>query len=400
MYWSVRADVEERLGHLQDALASLNAAALLQETSRILARRSTLKTSLGDFEGARADLERAMALDPEEGELYRLWSTLHRFVPDDPIFAQMQDLAQRLPADAPAQVGFDFALAKALDDLGDYQSAFEHLMRANRAVRKAFPFDIRGREQEVRSYQRSFATFKARAYQLKQPSSYAPIFITGMPRSGTTLAEQIISSHAHVSAGGEVARFYRRMVETVGDPARGALQMTPERVAALAHRYEGDMLTRMHMGKRRTGKSLQTIMYAGTVLAALPHAKIIVVTRDPNATALSLLKQKFRPGKQLFSYALSDIRRYQTTFNEMVSYWSAKLPQAIKVGAYEDIVSDPEAVTREMLAFADLAWDDACLSPEKNERAVKTLSSVAVRAPISQGPRDHWKNYAPYLGTP
>lgn len=391
---SLRAEVEEKLGRVEDAIKTLTRALDQDQNASLLARRAVLFQGRGQFDEARDDLATAIRLRPGEGELYRLLSSQHKFEKNDPLLEQLRHYAGRAPVDSPNYMGFLFAEAKALDDLAEFDLAFAKLGEANGAMRKQYPYKISTRLNTVRNYKKSFETFDAKAHQSTGALDYAPIFITGMPRSGTTLVEQIISCHAHVQAGGETARFHPHMIDTIGNPALGKVVLSPQRVSLLGQRYRAEMLKHLHIAKRHTDKSLQSALYAGPIHAALGKAKIIVVTRNPNATALSLFKHVFRPGKQLYSYNLDDIRIYQKSFDEMVQFWQDRLPGLILTVAYEDVVGQPEATIRRMLDFVDLDWDPACLRPEQNSRDVRTLSAIAARRPISLGARDHWRNYA------
>jgi tetratricopeptide (TPR) repeat protein len=394
---ALRAEVEEKLGRVNAAIHTLTRAIGLAPGADLLARRAVLLQGKGQFDDARIDLDAAIDHRPNEGELYRLVSNQHHFGEDDPLLEQLRRHSRMLPEKAPDKIGFDFAEAKALDDIGEYDAAFACLKRANAAMRTRFPYDINRRLDTVQRYKERFDTFDVANLRAADPSDYAPIFVTGMPRSGTTLVEQILSSHAHVQAGGETARFQKHMRDGFGDPSAPDTNLGTEKFAILGQRYHADMLTRLHIAKRHTDKSIQSILYAGMISAALPNAKIIVVTRNPKAVALSLFKHVFRPGKQLFSYSLDDIRAYQRSFNEIAAFWQDRLPQTVLRIAYEDVVTRPEAAIRKMLGFAGLAWDPACLHPEKNTRAVQTLSAISVRSPIATGPKDHWRNYAKYL---
>ncbi len=394
---AMRAEVEEKLGRVEAAIHTLGRALSVADDATLLARRAILLQGADDFAAAEIDILKAIKLRPSEGELYRILSTQHKFTADDPHLAQIRGQLGVQGAGTPNRMGFEFAYAKALDDCGNYEKAFEHYAAANKAMRKAFPYDISERLRTVETYQERFKDFVVQDYLAADPSCYAPIFITGMPRSGTTLVEQIISNHAHVQAGGETARFLPRMLETLGDPCDASLLMSPEKFGVLGQRYHADMLARLHIAKRHTDKSIQTILYAGPVMAALPKAKIIVVTRNPNAIALSLYKHVFRRGKQLYSYDLNDIRTYQKSFDDMVRFWQKRLPGAIMTVAYEDLVTKPKPTIRKMLKFVGLDWDEACLRPEDNTRAVQTLSAMAVRQAIGTHAKDHWRNYEQFL---
>ena len=394
-------------GQFDQALATLNAVSECADDrpenwrdfsrypgadASLLARRATLHQSKGQLDAAATDLRAAIGLRPTEGELYRMLAPLHEFRPDDPLLRQTR--ARRAKPGSPAAMGFGFAMAKALDDCAEYDAAFDELTRANAVMRTRFPYDIDSRRRAVDAYHKAFK------HSVDTPAvapPTRPIFITGLPRSGTTLVEQILSCHHAVEGGGEAAVFFPLMHKILGAPVHGSMDVSPEKVATLGQDYTAEMARRMPDAGRVTDKSIQTIMYAGAVLDALPHARIITVTRAREATALSLFRQVFRPGKQLFSYDLNDIWIYQDLFNQMVKFWHARRGASMVEVAYEDLVSDPERTIRTMLQFQGLAWDPTCLRPQDNPRIVRTLSAVAVRAPIGTAARDHWRNYSDHL---
>ncbi|MEM7473296.1 MAG: sulfotransferase [Pseudomonadota bacterium] len=392
-----RADIEERLGRTDAAIHTLTRALELAEDASLLARRASLHQVLGAFENARSDFLDAIALRPEEGQLYRLYAQLHKFTGDEPMSVKMRKAVASDTLPDQQKMDFEFALAKVADDMGQYKEAMAFLTSANAKMRAFFPYDIAQRVAAVARYKSVFENFTAQDHVVPDASDYAPIFITGMPRSGTTLAEQILSSHAHVDGGGETAKFSGLMHETLGDPLSDNFDLSPSKIRLLAQRYHSDMLDKLHLAKRHTDKSMQSIMYAGPILAALPKAKIIVITRDPRAISLSNFKHVFRPGKHLQSYKLDDIRTYQDGFNQMVDFWQARLPDAILQVAYEDLVTAPERVIRQILDFVGLEWDAACLKPEDNARSISTLSAVDVRRPINTSAIDNWRAYEAYL---
>ncbi|KMW57652.1 TPR repeat domain protein [Candidatus Rhodobacter oscarellae] len=176
------------------------------------------------------------------------------------------------------------------------------------------------------------------------------------------------------------------------------MNISPASLSKLAEQYHSEMSSKLGTAKRVTDKSLQTLLYAGPVLSALPKAHIVVVRRDHNATALSLYKHVFRPGRQLFSYDMDDIRAYQRDQDDLLSFWAERLPDRFHVMDYEDLITDPERQIRALLETIELPWDPACLHPENNTNAVQTLSNVAVRRPINASALSAWQPYAKVLG--
>ncbi|WP_147450732.1 tetratricopeptide repeat-containing sulfotransferase family protein [Rhodophyticola porphyridii] len=397
-----RADLEEYLYRIEDAVATLT-----RRISRgnvpvsLLVRRALLVRALGNFNDAVRDLDRAIQMKPLEGELYRLRSDLVKAQPGDGSLDTLASVAARVPSSHLSAVHLHFARAKVLEDLGDFPAAFRALERGNQGMRAHFPYQISTRLRQVAAVRKSFDGMDMVKMTARASSDFAPIFITGMARSGTTLLEQILTAHPDVQGGGEAALLSRTVRETIGPPEDlrpGAVDVTPKGLADLADRYSKRMLARFGPAPRHTDKSLQTLLYAGPVLAAMPKSHIVLMRRDPRAVAISLYKQVFRRGKQLFSYNLDDIRQYQDSFDALVDFWQSRLNARFHVVAYEDIVQAPEPTIRSLLKRLNLSWTEACLRPEDNAQPIQTLSSVAVRQPINRDGLDRWRPYAPMMG--
>jgi hypothetical protein len=319
------------------------------------------------------------------------------FSAGDPLIERMRNLKSELSEDDAGQPHLDFALSKALDDIDDPKGSFRHLIAANSAMRRKAPYEIASRLRAVEQIKRSFADLDPKAYRHPEASPAAPIFVTGMPRSGTTLVEQMLSAHSEVLGGGETALFSQKMNRIVGDPTVETVEFSTDLAALLGHAYVA-ALPRLEGSKsRHTDKSIQSLFYAPAIQAALPQARIVVVRRDPRAIALSLLRQVFRPGKQLFSYDLSDIRAYINSFEDMLAHWKSQTALRITVVDYEELVTNPDTETRHLLNATGLSWDPACLKPERNPRIVRTLSATSVRQPIHTKAADAWKRYAHLL---
>lgn len=397
-----RAELEEAARMLPEALQTLTRAVRLEpENGSIRARRSLISQSLGDFKSARADLERALSHAPGDGGLLFHLAGLTKFSADTPLLEEMKRARKRAREGSPEAFHLDFGLARALDQIGEVEASFQHLERANAAMRKAYPYDIAQRHALVNRYQRVFRDFSPAEYWDDTSSEFAPIFVTGMPRSGTTLVEQVISSHGRVDAAGETGLFFKALQAHIGDPmvvAPSKLHLGKDAFSAAGRAYASALVKLVNpTAPYVTDKSLQTVVYLGLVLAALPKARVVVVERGHQATALSIFRHMFRPGKQLFSYDLKDIAAYQSTFDSMVEFWGERCPGAFQTVRYEDLVRSPGEATPQLICDLGLGWDPACLAPEKNSRAVMTLSASEVRQPIHTNSIDAWRRYEAFL---
>jgi hypothetical protein len=224
-----------------------------------------------------------------------------------------------------------------------------------------------------------------------------PIFVTGLPRSGTTLVEQILASHSAVTGGGELRFLLEEAYRLMGDPGRGFTRLAELSEGALAGfgRAYLDLLARAVPGAGViTDKSIQTHLVIGLVAKVLPWARILVVRRDPRDLGLSIYRNVFAPGTHLYAYDQADIAAYIATFEKMMAFWRAALPGRFEEIRYEDLVAEPEARTRALVAAAGLDWEEACLSFHESARQVATLSIQQVRQPIHGGAAGGWRRHA------
>lgn len=364
-----------------------------------LTRKGTLLQTAGDFEEADRAFRQSLALAPTDGELFRNFIVGYKVKPGDPIVAQMQ-AAMALPnlSDRSRQ-SFAFALGKALEDLKDHEAAFPYIRQANELMRKLHPFDMARRREEVAALQAAFRGFDWQAARIEGTSDGAPVFVTGMPRSGTTLVEQIIASHSRVTGAGEVALLQSACQKLIFsrpdrfDDARALRDIPTPEIAALGHDFLRVMAERFPGADILTDKSITTYMYIGLVKLALPNARIIVVRRDPRDTLLSIYKNRFPEGTHLYAYDLRDLAEYYATFMEMVEFWRAETPDWFTEITYETLVAEPEAQSRKLIAACGLDWEEACLNFHQNKRKVDTLSVYQVRQPISGGSVKAWQRY-------
>lgn len=396
------AQALSRLGQDQDALALYDRALdLAPRLSTALSGKAQLLQTLGDFEAAEIWFRRCFQADPSNGENYRLFIASHKTRADDPLLAQMIARFDDPATRDTDRMNLGFAIAKALEDLKDYGRVFPYLNTANALMRKQWPYDIHQRLDEIRDFKAALEGFDFHAARIEGASDYAPIFVTGMPRSGTTLVEQIISSHSAVSGAGEVGIAAGLALAALRGPDGGLRRAgdVPDAVfAALGHNYADAMRARFPDAPHVTDKSILTYQYMGLIRLALPKARFVVVRRDPRDTLLSIYKNKFAEGTHLYGYSLRDLGLYYRSFIDMVEFWRARVPDWFHVVEYEDLVANPEAESRRLIDACGLAWEDQCLDFHKNTRKVETLSVFQVRQPISKGSVKAWQRYEAEIG--
>jgi tetratricopeptide (TPR) repeat protein len=348
----------------------------------------------GRFEEARAALERSLALEPRQGAV---WLDLVRSCrlteAERPWLGRMLALA-RTDADTDQLARLHFAIGKAHDDLEDYGEAMRHFGKANRLKAAMAPFDRQGVERRVDALIERFTPAYV-ASQAGGSEAEAPVLVIGMPRSGTTLVEQILSSHRDVEGAGEL-QFWPlcgRAFERLADPAQ-----TADFLRRAAGDYLGALARAAPPARRIVDKNPFNFFWAGLVRMTFPRAVIVHCRRDAIDTCLSNHSTYFAPRPD-FSTGLDELAFYYRQYERLMRHWRATLPEGGFVEIdYEALVADPEAGARRLIAACGLEWDEACLHPERNANIVRTASRWQARQPISTASVGRWRRYEPWLG--
>ncbi|MEO8364966.1 MAG: sulfotransferase [Pseudoxanthomonas sp.] len=349
---------------------------------------------------------RSLELDPRFGEVW--WSLANlktfRFSPNDLA-------AMRRQLDLPGLASEDrqhleFAIGKALEDEGEYEASFQHYQHGNKLRHATLAYSAKDTSARVarikRSYTREFFGQRV-GFGADAPD---PIFIVGMPRAGSTLLEQILSSHSAVEGTMELPEVnsITRALRNQGDAGRAmpyhdvVESMDAEGLRQLGERYLGH--TRI---QRKTDapyfidKMPNNFQHIGLIQLILPNARIIDARRHPLACCFSGFKQHFARG-QSFSYSLDDIGRYYADYVELMAHFDQVLPGRVHRVFYERMVDDTETEVRRLLDYCGLPFEEGCLRFFENTRAVRTASSEQVRKPIYREGVDHWRHFEPWLG--
>lgn len=360
----------------------------------------------GHRDEAVAAYRRAMQLAPDRGEAY--WSLANiktvGFTADE-VAAMRRQVAR---ADLPEadRVHLRFALGKALEDAAEYAESFRHYAEGNRLRRASHPYDPERTTDFVR---RSISTFTREFFDARRGWGCAapdPIFVIGLPRSGSTLVEQILASHSAVEGTRELldveALAWSLYAARDGQSTAGYPELLAglgaDELRDLGQRYLEQ--TRIH---RRTAapffvdKLPNNWEHTGLIHLMLPNARIIDVRRDPMGCGFSCFKQHFASGQD-FAYDLRDIGRYFRDYVDLMAHFDAVLPGRVHRVDYRALVEDTEAEIRRLLDYCGLAFEDACLRFHENKRAVRTPSSEQVRLPAYRDALEHWRHYEPWLG--
>jgi tetratricopeptide (TPR) repeat protein len=359
----------------------------------------------GQFDEALSHYERAIAIQHDYAEAHYNRAEIKSFQLGDPDLATLEALAARDDLSDDQAMYVHFGLAKALDDVGDYVRAFDHLRQGNALKRERTSYD---ESAALQLFQRIRAVFDRALLDRwnghGDPSS-VPIFVLGMPRSGSTLIAQILASHPQVHAAGELTTF-----ETM--EARGAFLAGdsplpyPECVSALggdpwrwlAETYLAALPPLEREKLRIVDKLPGNFLRVGLIRLMLPNARIIHTTRPPVDTCLSCYFKLFTTGLP-FSYDLAELGRYYRGYSELMAHWRSVLPPGVMLDvSYEDVVDDLEGQAKRLIDYCGLAWDSRCLRFHEAIRPVKTASAVQVRQPLFRSSLDRWRRYGAQLG--
>jgi len=350
----------------------------------------------GDLLGAARHYRRAVACEPDP-TAYANLAAVTRFSAKDPHLAAMEHLADREDSlSADGRIALHFALGKAYGDCCESGKAFGHYQAANRRKRDGIAYD---ESAELATMERARRAFDGELFARlagQGDESAVPVFILGMPRSGSTLIEQILASHPKVRGAGERPDF-PELLGQIGYPEPAAA-LAGEGFRALGAAYAGRMRSLAPEAERVIDKLPGNFLYAGAIHLALPNARIIHSRRDPADTCLSCFTTLFR-GEQLpFTYDLGELGRYYRAYARLMAHWRAVLPPAVFLEVdYEALVADPEAQTRRLLAHCGLAWDPACLDFHRTRREVRTASAAQVRRPLYGDSVGRWRRYGDLL---
>lgn len=353
---------------------------------------------IGEIEAAEASYEACVRLDPHFWRAHSALSELRRQTPEHNHLARLRALLPQAQGQPDALLHLHHALAKESEDLGDYAQAFAHLTAGKAAKRQTLRY---GFEEDAALFEALIQAFPAVQPVAQGFATREPIFVIGMPRTGTTLVERILSSHPQVSSAGELQNFglaLKRLSGTTGrkllDVAtiEAGLRVDPRR---LGERYLAS--TRPATGHKPhfVDKMPLNFFYAGFIARALPQARIVCLRRHPLDTCLSNFRQLFAVGYSYYNYAydLLDTGRYYLAFDRLMAHWRQALPGRVLEVHYEELIDNQKAETRRLLAFCGLDWDEACLHFERNAAPVATASAVQVRSPLYSGARGRWRHY-------
>jgi tetratricopeptide (TPR) repeat protein len=351
---------------------------------------------LGRFDEAITCYVKALQIKPDFAEAHNNLSSVKKYTIGDSHLGEMLDQVARPNLSNQDRLRLNFAVGKAYSDIGDHNRAFSNLLEGNRLRKAELNYNIaadRALFSEIKSYfSNDIPRLDAEA-TLEVGAAPKPIFIVGMPRSGTTLVEQILATHSQVYGAGELEILNREIQKTGWRSSIKSPGLSQEI-------REGYLTNLLKLGATEpfvTDKMPTNFRWLGFVLSALPDVKIVHVTRDARATCWSNFKHYFSSKGNGFGHDLSDVAKYYRLYLDLMNFWRKNFPNTIYDLNYDALTQDQEGETRKLLDYIQLGWEEQCLDFHKTKRAVRTVSSTQVRQKIYRGSSEEWRKYEEYL---
>lgn len=393
------AYANEKMGHIDEAKALYTKVLSLNDKNfNAIVNLGRVNSVLGNNEEAIELYRRSIIVNPNNARAYLFYSRLVKFTPEDPyILPLMEQIHKQRKLHDRGHVQLCFALSKAYEDIGRYDESFAVLKEGNDLQKELVNYNILGLAQLVQYVMDGFERSQRQYFPDEFPEDdIQPIFILGMPRSGTSLVEQIVSSHSKVHGAGELDKVRQLVYEIIFKNNQVRVFNSEER-KRFHDQYLGYLGSLNSSEKIIIDKMPQNFLYIGYILSAFPRAKIIHLNRDPIAVCWSMYKRYFPASGMNFTYDLSDLAAYQQLHDKLMRFWHRQYPGLIYEIHYEKLTENQEEETRNLLDYCGLEFEASCLEFHKTARNVKTASLGQVRSQIYTGSSQSWRKFEAHL---
>ena len=382
-------------GQLEEAIAAYTQAlAIKPDLAEAYYNMGNALKAQGQLEEAIAAYTQALAIKPDYAEAHRYLSGIIKYKSDNAQIGDVQALLRQTGLNDSDRCHLLYTYAKMQEDMGDLGAAFSSYVAGGELRQKLLGYEFTQDETLFGRIKQTASAIKDVVLNVTgEPIKHIPIFILGMPRSGTTLVEQIVSSHSEVSGAGEL-----RFVNQFGQGfIAGLTDINYEAVLFFRKRYLTELAKRADGQAFVTDKMPHNFRYIALICAAFPEAKIIHMQRSAEAICWSNFKHYFASDALGYSCNLGDTVKYYGLYNDLMRFWSQRYSDRIYHLDYDKLTEDQELETRRLIEYLGLNWEAACLAPQKNKRSVKTASQQQVRQKVYTGSSQAWKKYEPFL---
>jgi tetratricopeptide (TPR) repeat protein len=354
---------------------------------------------LGRLQEAEAEYAACLALAPGYADAAYYLVRLRRQTSGDHRLAMIESGLQRVHPGSREQASFEFARYHVLEDLGQTEAAWQALATANAVMYARAAADAARELEGMRHFCERVSAHRIRA-ATTQPGGPCPIFVLGLPRSGTTVLERMLANHSQIAGAGELKDFSRQLMRAAGTGADYSAaffeRLLTLDLAEVGAGYRAQTRWRAQGRSHYVDKQPANWMLAGLIHAALPEAKILHLLRDPMDACFSMWRARFG-NTHAWSYDFGTLSAYYDCYHRLMRYWHSAYPDAILDVSYADLVQDPAATLGEVLEFCGLEWEAGCEDLARNTTSVSTLSSAQVREPLHTRGLGHWRRYARQL---
>ncbi|MCK4838214.1 MAG: sulfotransferase, partial [Desulfobulbaceae bacterium] len=394
--------VLQKQGMFEDAAYYLQLALSFKpEYPDVYALLGRIDLVKGDFNNAKANCQKALSINPQNLLALILMLTMQKGADDKDHLSKMENLLLKEDLKNEHKIELAFALGKAYEDLGDYDKSFSYTSEGNKLMRGSYEYSIQEDKQLFNLIKKVYHKSHVLKHTSEGNADNSPIFILGMPRSGTSLVEQILASHPDVYGAGELEDFQQVALKLTGGKSRVEIfekisQSGDDFYAKLAVEYLQRLRKHSSTAKFITDKLPHNFQFVGSILLALPKAKIVHCVREPMDNCFSMYKNAFG-GVHNYAYDLQELGQYYLLYMGLMRHWHDIFSDRIYDIKYEDLVADQEGETRKLLKYCSLSWHDQCLSFYKTSRNVSTLSWTQVRKPIYKDSIQLWEKYREHL---
>jgi len=387
-------NLKRDLNFTKEAIEQYKKCLMIKEDLvHVLFNLSLSYESLGDFENAEKNLKKIQTYQPMFTEADRVYSKIIKYSNDHEHYHQMKKKLENKEINDLQSSHLYFGLGKYFEDIKDYKNSYHNYFEGNKIIKKISKYDFE-KDKEVFKKIKSFPYEKLKT--IKETDDRKVIFIVGMPRSGTSLVEQILSSHKNVFGGGELI-FLDKVIKEKFLESKNNENKNYDKLLLASQKEYFEKISYMDKEKKFfTDKAPLNFKYAGFIKHIFPNAKIINCKRDPIDVSWSIFKNYFS-GSLYFSNDLKDIANFYNSYEDMISFWKQKFPKYIYDLDYKNLVNATKKEVIDLLNHCELDWDDNCLNHHKNTRSIKTASSTQVRKPIYKSALTSSKIYESYL---